>query len=99
MMLDSYTKMKQRASVSLSPFSGNIFAARVSYQHSKTVVYIPKLLKYLGDFLTSCHPPTPFFFRYRKYMVIVVMQDSYLYYNPQSPVSAEIMCLKSTDLL
>lgn len=40
-----------------------------------------------------------FFFCYRKYMVIVVMQDSYLYCNPQSPVSAEIMCLKSIDLL
>lgn len=40
-----------------------------------------------------------FFFSYKKCMVIVVMQDSYLYCNPQSPVSAEIMCLKHRPII
>lgn len=36
---------------------------------------------------------------YKKCTVIVVMQDSYLYCNPQSPVSVEIMCLKQRPII
>lgn len=55
-------------------------------------------------FFLSSHPPPSFSsstlpLSYKKWTVIVVMQDSYLYCSPQRPSLVEITCLKLRPII